>query len=159
MNLKFTIAIILSIIIASSFTPTIWNVFAQIQNTNLENILTHNEVTLLLEGKSISPKGHLHLYDTGSFHIMDGHVSVAIPCIDNKPLLEVWGGIAGDRTFLKPIALHSVANFSTPSFTCMYYANIASEMGPNGWLITDVVLVNLSNNQITSIGECRYCGD
>ena len=68
---------------------------------------------------------------------------------NNKPLLEVWGGIDGDRTFLRPIALHNVANMSTSGFTCMYHANIASEMGPNGWLITDVVLVNPSNNQIT----------
>ena len=148
---KFIIASILLAIIVSPLISTT-NIFAQNQNTTQTapvDIITRDQVTLLLEGKSVSPQAHIHLYDTGSFHIMDGHVSVNIPCSGDKPLLEVLGGIAGDETFMKPLSLHPVANMSITGVTCMYHTDIASEMGPNGWLITDVVLHNPSDIEIT----------
>ena len=70
--------------------------------TEQKNIQTRDQIIVLLEGKSVNPNAHIHLYDTGSYHIMDGHVSVNIPCNENsEPLLEVMGGIAGGQYFMK----------------------------------------------------------
>ena len=70
--------------------------------TEQKNIQTRDQIIVLLEGKSVNPNSHIHLYDTGSYHIMDGHVSVNIPCNENsEPLLEVMGGIAGGQYFMK----------------------------------------------------------
>jgi hypothetical protein len=143
---------ILAITVVSSFIPAL-NVSAQTQGTNQtmpEDVVTRDSVTLLLESKSVSAGAHIHLYDTGSFHIMDGHVSVNIPCDANsKPLLQVLEGIAGDKTFLRPLDRHSVANMSITGVICMYHTDLATQMGPNGWLITDLVLHNSSNKEIT----------
>jgi hypothetical protein len=69
----------------------------------------------LLEGKSVNPNIHIHLYDTRSYHIMDGHVDVKIPCNENsEPLLEVMGGISGRQYFMKKMDIHLVANMSMP---------------------------------------------
>lgn len=119
------------------------------EESELQDILTRDQITVLLEDKSVSPKAHIHLYDTGSFHIMDGHVSVNIPCDGDQPLLEVLGGIAGDRTYMKPLGMHPVADMSITGVTCMYHTDVASVMGPDGWLITDVVLHNPSDREIT----------
>ena len=115
---KYFLLIILSTAtVATSFTPAL-NPFAQAQGQGtaqltLQNVITRDSVTLLLESKSVSPGSHIHLYDTGSFHIMDGHVSVNIPCNENSDLLlQVHGGIAGDQTFLRNLDLHPVANMS-----------------------------------------------
>jgi hypothetical protein len=120
------------------------------QQTEQKNIQTRDQITVLLEGKSVNPNAHIHLYDTGSYHIMDGHVSVNIPCTENsEPSLEVMGGIAGAQYFMKPIDVHPVANMSMPGQTCMYHAEIASHMGENGWLYTDITLRNPSSEKIT----------
>jgi hypothetical protein len=152
MYTKYFLFTVLATTIASSFIPAL-NVSAQAQGTNqtmAEDVITRDSVTLLLESKSVSAGAHIHLYDTGSFHIMDGHVSVNIPCNANsEPLLQVLGGIAGDKTFLRPLELHPVANMSITGVTCMYHTDLASEMGPNGWLITDLALHNPSNKEIT----------
>lgn len=84
-------------------------------------------MTVLLEGKSVNPKAHIHLYDTGSFDIMGGHESVNIPCNENsEPLLDIVGGISGAKYFMKKLELQPVANMSMPKQTCMYQAEIAS---------------------------------
>ncbi|MDX1372037.1 MAG: hypothetical protein R3321_06185, partial [Nitrososphaeraceae archaeon] len=36
-----------------------------------------------------------------------------------------------------------------PGQTCMYHAEIVSEMGTNGWLYTDITLRNPSDQEIT----------
>ena len=100
----------------TSITSTTIN-YAIAHNNNqqvllLKRVLLHRDsVTVLLEGKSINPDGHIHLYDTGKFHIMDGHVAVKIPCNnESQPLLELLGGVASDKTFMKKLELHHVAN-------------------------------------------------
>ena len=129
---------------------SITNVYAQDTQNEQKNILTRDQVTVLLEGKSVNPKAHIHLYDTGSFHIMDGHVSVNIPCNENsEPLLDVMGGISGAKYFMKTLELQPVANMSMPGQTCMYQAELVSEMGTNGWLYTDITIRNPSDQKIT----------
>jgi hypothetical protein len=78
--------------------------------TTGESIITRNSVTLLLKGKSVNPDGHIHLYDTGKFHIMEGHATVKIPCNENsEQLLEQ---VDTQETFMKKLELHCIANLS-----------------------------------------------
>ena len=115
-----------------------------------ESIITRDSVTVLLEGKSINPDGHIHLYDTGKFHIMDGHVAVKIPCNnESQPLLELLGGVSSDKTFMKNLELHHVANMSNPGQTCMYHSDLGSVMGEQGFLLIDIALHNPSEQKIT----------
>jgi hypothetical protein len=153
---QYTLLIFLSFAVITSFTAMTTNLLSSAQaqqdttQTEQKNIQTRDQITVLLEGKSVNPNAHIHLYDTGSYHIMDGHVSVNIPCNENsEPLLEVMGGIAGGQYFMKKMDIHPVANMSMPGQTCMYHTEIASEMGENGWLYTDITLRNPSNEKIT----------
>jgi hypothetical protein len=122
--------------------------------TTGESIITRDSVTLLLEGKSVNPDGHIHLYDTGKFHIMEGHVAVKVPCNENsEPLLELLGGVATQETFMKKLELHHVANMSQPGQTCMYHSDLASAMGEKGYLLIDLALHNPSQQKITFPAE------
>jgi len=108
-------SIYLTLITLTAFTLLTVNsntkVFGQDIQNEQKNILTRDQVTVLLEGKSINLKAHIHLYDTGSFDIMEGHVSVNIPCNENsEPLLDVKGGIYGSKYFMKKLELQPVAN-------------------------------------------------
>jgi hypothetical protein len=139
----------------TSITSTTINfAFAQQQQstgtTTGESVITRDSVTVLLEGKSVNPDGHIHLYDTGKFHIMDGHVAVKIPCNDeSQPLLEVLGGVSSDKTFMKKLELHHVANMSQAGQTCMYHSDLGSVMGEKGFLLVDIALHNPSEQKIT----------
>lgn len=153
---RYISSIFLSFVVLTALTAmtTTLSISAQAQQENMQteqkDIQTRDQITVLLEGKSINPNAHIHLYDTGSYHIMQGHVSVNIPCNENsEPLLEVMGGIAGEQYFMKKMDIHPVANMSIPGQTCMYHAEIASEMGENGWLYTDITLRNPSSEKIT----------
>lgn len=115
-----------------------------------QSIITRDSVTVLLEGKSVNPDGHIHLYDTGKFHIMDGHAAIKIPCNENsEPLLELEGGVATQETFMKKLELHHVANMSHPGQTCMYHSDLESAMGEDGFLLIDIALHNPSQQKIT----------
>ena len=123
-------------------------------HTNSESIIARDSITVLLEGKSINPDGHIHLYDTGKFHIMDGHAAIKIPCNENsEPLLELEGGVATKETFMKKLELHHVANMSHPSQTCMYHSDLESAMGEGGFLLIDIALHNPSQQKITFPAE------
>ena len=105
---QYTLLIFLSLAVITSFTAMTTNLLSSAQaqqdttQTEQKNIQTRDQIIVLLEGKSVNPNTHIHLYDTGSYHIMDGHVSVNIPCNENsEPLLEVMGGIAGGQYFMK----------------------------------------------------------
>ena len=146
---SYLVAAVLAIAVLLSVNTTA-NLNAQDMEGETKNIQTRDQVTVLLEGKTVTPNAHIHLYDTGNYHIMDGHVSVNIPCNDNsEPLLEVMGGISGSQYFMKKMDIHPVANMSMAGQTCMYHAEIVSEMGTNGWLYTDITLRNPSNEEIS----------
>lgn len=144
--------VITAAMILSFTTASTTNVFAQgqvNQGDGMQSYIVRDQVTIPLQDLIISGGSHLHLYDTGHYHIMDGHVSVKIPCTDNgEPLLEVMGGISGDQYQMRAIELHPVTNMSMGG-TCMYHSEVASEMGPEGWIYTDITLRNPSQNDIT----------
>ena len=150
MNKRTSYLVLAGLAVAALFAiNTTANLNAQDMESEKKNIQTRDQITVLLEGKTVSPGAHIHLYDTGNYHIMDGHVSVNIPCNDNsEPLLDVMGGIAGSEYFMKKMDIHPVANMSMPGDTCMYHAEIVSEMGTDGWLYTDITLRNPSDEPI-----------
>jgi len=114
-----------------------------------KSVITRDSVTILLEGKSVNPDGYIHLYDTGKFHIMDGHAAIKIPCNENsQPLLELEGGVATQETFMKKLDLHNVANMSNLGQTCMYHSDLNSAMGDEGFLLIDIALHNPSQQKI-----------
>jgi hypothetical protein len=140
---------ILFAVVLTTFSSSVHFVTAQ-PATDSDTVVTRDSVTLLLEGKSILPKGHIHLYDTGKFHIMDGHVAVKIPCNDkSEPLMELLGGLATSETFMKKLELHNVANMSQAGKTCMYHSDLGSVMGEEAWLLIDVALHNPSDQKVT----------
>ncbi|HJT84207.1 MAG TPA: hypothetical protein VJ697_06970 [Nitrososphaeraceae archaeon] len=162
---KMLVYFVVTATILGSMTSTINFVMAQ-QNTTSdptytattgsasESVITRDSVTVLLEGKSVNPDGHIHLYDTGKFHIMDGHAAVKIPCNENsEPLLELEGGVATQETFMKKLDLHPVANMSHPGQTCMYHSDLDSAMGEAGFLLIDIALHNPSQQKITFPAE------
>ena len=135
--------------ILTTFTSSVNFLSAQ-PATDSESIVTRDSVTLLLEGKSILPKGDIHLYDTGKFHIMDGHVAIKVPCNDkSEPLIELLGGVAAGETFMKKLELHNIANMSLAGKICMYHSDLGSVMTQDGWLLIDVALHNPSDQKIT----------
>ncbi len=137
------------VVILTTFTSSVNFLSAQ-PATDSESILTRDSVTLLLEGKSILPNGQIHLYDTGKFHIMNGHVAVKVPCNDkSEPLIELLGGVASGETFMKKLELHAVANMSLAGKICMYHTDLGSVMAEDGWLLTDIALHNPSDQKIT----------
>ncbi len=156
-NKILLVFVVMATILTSITSTTINFAIAQQQpqegNTSTtstqESIITRDSVTVLLEGKSINPDGHIHLYDTGKFHIMDGHVAVKMPCnTESQPLLEVLGGVSSDETFMKKLELHHVANMSQPGQTCMYHSDLDSVMGEKGFLLIDIALHNPSDQMI-----------
>ena len=145
---------VIAAILTSITSTTINYALAQQQqpagSTTEESIITRDSITVLLEDKSVNPDGHIHLYDTGKFHIMDGHAAVKIPCNENsEPLVELLGGVATDETFMKKLELHHVANMSNPGQACMYHSDLGSVMGEKGFLLIDIALHNPSNQRIT----------
>jgi hypothetical protein len=161
---KMLVFFVLTAAILTSITSTINFAVAQQQQqqegtastatTTGESIITRDSVTLLLEGKSINPDSHIHLYDTGKFHIMDGHAAVKIPCNDkSEPLLELLGGVATNQTFMKKLDLHHVANMSQAGQNCMYHSDLGSVMGEKGFLLIDIALHNPSQQKITFPAE------
>ncbi|MGD1836427.1 MAG: hypothetical protein ACPKPY_00030, partial [Nitrososphaeraceae archaeon] len=150
MNKRYSYFMLAGLAVAALFfINTTASLNAQDTESEMKNIQTRDQITVLLEGKNVSPNAHIHLYDTGSYHIMDGHISVNIPCNDDsEPLLDVMGGIAGSEYFMKKMDIHPVANMSMPGDTCMYHTEIVSEMGTNGWLYSDITLRNPSDEPI-----------
>jgi hypothetical protein len=64
-------------------------------------------------------------------------------------LLEVLGGVSSDKTFMKKLELHHVANMSQAGQTCMYHSDLGSVMGEKGFLLVDIALHNPSEQKIT----------
>ena len=146
----FVIAVVLTLITSTTINYAIAQQQQPAGSTTEESIITRDSVTILLEDKSVNPDGHIHLYDTGKFHIMDGHAAVKIPCNENsEPLLELLGGVASDKTFMKKLELHHVANMSNPGQACMYHSDLGSVMGEKGFLLIEYCFaqsINSKNN-------------
>jgi hypothetical protein len=81
-----------------------------------------DSVFALLAGETIPAGSFIHLYDTTTYHINNGHIAAKIPCSDNSTaLLTILVGVAPNFT---PAPLQLVASLSTPGELCLYHADL-----------------------------------
>jgi hypothetical protein len=112
------------------------------QGNNIQNTGVRNVHTLLLSHQIIPPKNFILLYSTASYKIFSGYLAAKIPCSANSvPSLQI---LVGHSTYLKPVQLHLVKEFSNPGNTCMYNVDIGSET---------VTATTHSNNSMDKGGE------
>ncbi|HEY6884952.1 MAG TPA: hypothetical protein VI278_13045 [Nitrososphaeraceae archaeon] len=112
------------------------------QGNNIQNTGVRNVHTLLLSHQIIPPKNFILLYSTASYKTFNGHLAAKIPCSANSvPSLQI---LVGHSTYLKPVQLHLVKEFSKPGNICMYNVDIGSET---------VTATTHSNNSTDKAGD------
>lgn len=108
------------------------------------NIVSHDSVTVLLDGKNIPAKNFLHIYDSTPSTISLGHVAAHLPCDANSnSLVNVVGGIAPN---LVPLSMTFVKELSVIGNVCMYHADIPQK--DKNIQITDIALLNSNETDI-----------
>lgn len=143
---KSGIVIVCTFILLSMVTNINHNNYALAQNITdtSNNTVSHDSVTVLLDGKNIPSKNFLHIYDSTPSTISSGHVAAHLPCDANSnSLVNVVGGVAPN---LSPLNMTLVKELSVIDKICMYHADIPQEENLS---ITDIALVN--NNNETDI--------
>jgi hypothetical protein len=108
--------------------------------------VTRDTITMLLEGKSITEKGFLHLYDSTPYLIMNGHIALHVPCDSNsKPIVDTLIGSAPD---VKPVEQELIKELSQPGNMCLYHVDVGSDIAKK-IIQTDIAIQNPSNQTIT----------
>jgi len=114
--------------------------------TNINATVTRDSITLLLEGKTLSGKGFLHLYDTTPYMIKTGHIALHVPCnASSKPIVDV---LVGQAPNLKPVEPEVIKELSQPGKLCIYHVDVGSD--PAKKIIqTDIAIQNPTDNTIS----------
>lgn len=87
------------------------------------------------------------LMDITTYLSEEGHVAMKVPCgPDGEQLLTLVAGVAPD---VVPVETDYVAPLSNPPISCVYHAAI-------GEGITDIALVNTSDNKVRFHGSAGY---
>ncbi|MFB5600380.1 MAG: hypothetical protein ACE5SW_09160 [Nitrososphaeraceae archaeon] len=109
----------------------------------------------MLEGKTLTEEGYMHLYDSAPYKITNGHIALKVPCDDNStsPIQVLIGSpanmIASDLEIVQKIIDPNMTstfddpNLSVPGEQCLYHANLIPD--ENLTTITDIVLNNTEN--------------
>jgi hypothetical protein len=104
---------------------------------------SQDSVTVLMDGKTIPPKGFIHLYDSTPSTIMLGHVAAHLPCDDKgDSAVKVVAGVAPN---VLPLTLTLVEQMSAKGTICMYH----TDLPPKNETITDIALLNPTEKSIT----------
>jgi hypothetical protein len=108
--------------------------------------ITRDTVTLLLEGKTLTGKGLLHLYDSTPYMISNGHIALHIPCdTSSKPSVNV---LIGQAPNLKPVEPKVIKELSQPGKLCIYHVDVGSD--PTKKIIqTDIAIQNPTDKTIS----------
>ncbi|HZE78914.1 MAG TPA: hypothetical protein VE089_10245 [Nitrososphaeraceae archaeon] len=108
--------------------------------------VTRDTVTLLLEGKTLTGKGFLHLYDSTPYMISNGHIALHIPCdTSSKPNVNV---LIGQAPNLKPVEPEVIKELSQPGKLCIYHVDVGSD--PAKKIIqTDIAIQNPTDKTIS----------
>jgi hypothetical protein len=114
--------------------------------TSGNSTVTRDTVTLLLEGKTLTGKGFLHLYDSTPYMIMNGHIALHMPCdTSSKPVVNV---LIGQAPNLKPVEPELIKELSQPSKLCIYHVDVGSD--PAKKIIqTDIAIQNPTDKTIS----------
>jgi len=111
-----------------------------------KSTVTRDTVTLLLEGKTLTGKGFLHLYDSTPYMISNGHIALHIPCdTSSKPNVNV---LIGQAPNLKPVEPEVIKELSQPGKLCIYHVDVGSD--PAKKIIqTDIAIQNPTDKTIS----------
>ena len=122
--------------------------------------IVRDSVFALLAGETIPAGSFIHLYDTTTYHINNGHIAAKIPCSDNSTaLLTILVGVAPNFT---PAPLQLVASLSTPGELCLYHADLppapeqanattttTSANATTTSMVTDIAILNPGDEDVT----------
>ena len=108
--------------------------------------VTRDSVALLLEGKTLTGKGFLHLYDSTPYMINNGHIALHVPCdATSKPGVNV---LIGQAPNLKPVEPEVIKELSQPGKLCIYHVDVGSD--PAKKIIqTDIAIQNPTDKTIS----------
>jgi hypothetical protein len=131
---------VMNITSANQFT----DVEAQGTNNASSTLQAADSVTVLLDGKTISSKSFIHVYDSTPSLVSVGHVAAHLPCdAKGESPVKVVGGIAPN---VSPLQMELVKELSVLGNICMYHADLPQK---NNSKITDIALLNPSDRNIT----------
>lgn len=83
-----------------------------------EVTVTIDQVTLLLEGKTLKPNDYIELHDSTSYKIVTGHLVVKVPCTEqNQSKVEF---LTGEAPNFKVTNAEFIPELSTPGQLCLY---------------------------------------
>jgi hypothetical protein len=105
-----------------------------------QKTVVRDSQTILLEGKTISSKGFIHVYDATPYMIMSGHVAANLPC--DSSAKTPYNVLIGQAPNVKPAELEYIKELSTPGKMCIYHVDVNSEPGGKAGIITDIALQN-----------------
>ena len=112
-------------------------------HTEGQGTITRDQVTLLLEGKTLPKGDFIELYDSTPFKIVSGHFVAKVPCNANgQSQVDI---LTGEAPNLKSSDAEFVSQLSTPGHLCLYHVDLVSG---NNNTITDVAIKNNSTNDI-----------
>ena len=113
------------------------------EGTEGQGTVSRDQVTLLLEGKTLPKGDFIELYDSTPFKIVSGHFVAKVPCNANgQSQVDI---LTGEAPNLKSSDTEFVSQLSTPGHLCLYHVDLVS--GTNN-TITDVAIKNNSTNDI-----------
>lgn len=111
--------------------------------------IVRDSVFALLAGETIPAGSFIHLYDTTSYHINNGHIAAKIPCSDNSTaLLTILVGVAPNFT---PAPLQLVPELSTPGELCLYHADLPPAPEPANATTTTTSANATTTSMVTDI--------
>jgi hypothetical protein len=102
---------------------------------------------VLFDGKTIPANDFIHLYDSTSYHIMNGHIAAKLPCNDNSESpVKVLIGSAPNLTAAD---LEPIGELSTLGEVCLYHMDVESVAGGNASdIVTNIAIQNPTGNPI-----------
>jgi hypothetical protein len=113
------------------------------EGTGGQGTVTRDQVTLLLEGKTLPKGDYIELYDSTPFKIVNGHFVAKVPCNANgQSQVDL---LTGEAPNFKSSDAEFVSALSTPGHLCLYHVDLIS--GSNN-TITDVAIKNNSTKDI-----------
>ena len=131
---------------------------ASSNETHTDASTVRDSVFALLTDQTIPSNSFIHLYDTTTYSISNGHIAAKITCDDESaPLLNILVGVAPN---LAPAPLELVPPLSTPGELCLYHTDLpapgqvnattsTNATTANATMITDIAIQNPSDEDVT----------
>ncbi|MGH9975009.1 MAG: hypothetical protein ACRD8Z_04125 [Nitrososphaeraceae archaeon] len=101
-----------------------------------QGAISRDSQTILLDGKTITAGGFIHLYDSTPYKITNGHIAANIPCDETS--ISPLAVLIGQAPNLSAANLTVVNELSNPGTICIYHVDIP----PQNATVTDVAIQN-----------------